>query len=84
MKVGETKMRISVVTAIGGGSIELDLDPHTTVAQLKREVARIKKIPANTVILVFHGNQLNDADTLKACGLMDGDKCYLIARTKGG
>jgi len=77
-------MRISVVTAIGGGAIDIDIDPHATVAQLKREVSRIKKIPANTVILVFHGKQLDDAETLKACGLTDGDKCYLIARTKGG
>lgn len=77
-------MKISVVTAIGGGSIEVVMDPHVTVAQLKREVARAKKIPANTVLLVFHGKQLDDAETLKACGLMDGDKCYMIARTKGG
>ena len=31
-KLGESKMQISVVTAIGGGSIELDVDPHSTVA----------------------------------------------------
>ena len=77
-------MRISVVTAIGGGSIELDVDPHSTVAQLKREVAKKKKIPANTVIIVFHGKQLDDSEILKQTGTMEGDKCYLIARTKGG
>ncbi len=77
-------MRITVVTAIGGGALELDIDPQSTVAQLKREVARIKKIPANTVILVFHGKQLEDSDILKQSGIMDGDKLYLIARTKGG
>lgn len=77
-------MKISIVTAIGGGLIELDADPHSTVAQLKREVARIKKIPANTVILVFHGHQLDDSQILKEAGIMDGDKLYIIARTKGG
>ena len=77
-------MQISVVTAIGGGSIELEVDPHSTVAQLKREVAKKKKIPANTVIIVFHGKQLDDSEILKQTGMMDGDKCYLIARTKGG
>lgn len=77
-------MRISVVTAIGGGSIELDVDPQSTVAQLKREVAKKKKIPANTVIIVFHGKQLDDSEILKQTGMMSGDKCYLIARTKGG
>ncbi len=77
-------MKISIVTAIGGGLIELDADPHSTVAQLKREVARIKKIPANTVILVFQGHQLDDSQILKEAGIMDGDKLYIIARTKGG
>ncbi len=77
-------MRLSIVTAIGGGLLELDVDPHQTIAQLKREVSRMKKIPANTVILVHHGHQLDDGETVKSSGLMDGDKLYLIARTKGG
>jgi uncharacterized ubiquitin-like protein YukD len=70
-------VRITVVTAIGGGKIDLDVDPHSTVAQLKREVAKKKKIPANTVIIVFHGKQLDDSEILKQTGMMDGDKCYV-------
>ncbi|UJG42227.1 MAG: ubiquitin family protein [Candidatus Heimdallarchaeum endolithica] len=77
-------MKLSIVTAIGGGLLELDVDSHQTIAQLKREVSRMKKIPANTVILVHHGQQLDDGETIKSCGLQEGDKLYLIARTKGG
>lgn len=78
-------MKIQVVSAIGGGApIELELEPHETVARLKSLVAQEKRIPASTVIVVFRGNQLDDSESLKAVGMTDGDKCYLITRTEGG
>ena len=78
-------MRIKVVSAIGGGApIELDLDPQDTIGKLKAEVARARRIPASTVIVVFRGRQLEDNETLKMAGVSDGDKLYLITRTEGG
>jgi hypothetical protein len=78
-------MKIQVVSAIGGGApIELDLEPQETVARLKSLVAQEKRIPASTVIVVFRGNQLDDSESLKAVGMTDGDRCYLITRTEGG
>jgi len=78
-------MNIKVVSAIGGGApIEVNLEPHETVARLKSMVAQEKRIPASTVIVVFRGQQLDDSESLKAVGLGDGDKCYLITRTEGG
>jgi len=78
-------MQISVVSAIGGGApITLDMEPHDTVAKMKARVAQERRIPAATVIVVFRGQQLDDADSLKSVGMADGDKCYLIARTEGG
>ena len=78
-------MKVQVVSAIGGGApIELDMEPHDTVAKLKARVAQERRIPAATVIVVFRGQQLDDADSLKSVGIADGDKCYLIARTEGG
>ena len=78
-------MEIQVVSAIGGGQpIRLMMDPHDTVSKLKAKVAQERRIPAATVIVVFRGQQLDDADSLKAVGMADGDKCYLIARTEGG
>ena len=78
-------MEIQVVAAIGGGEpMRLEMEPHDTVAKLKARVAQERRIPAATVIVVFRGQQLDDADSLKSVGMGDGDKCYLIARTEGG
>lgn len=78
-------MEVSIVSAIGGGApISLQMDPHDTVAKMKSKVAELRRIPANTVIVVFRGQQLDDSHSLKAVGITDGDKCYLITRTEGG
>ena len=78
-------MQVQVVSAIGGGlPIKVDLEPHDTVAKLKAMVAQERRIPASTVIVVFRGQQLDDSESLKAVGMGDGDKCYLITRTEGG
>ena len=78
-------IRIKVVSAIGGGApIELELDPQDTVGKLKAEVAKERRIPASTVIVVFRGRQLEDNETLKMAGISEGDKVYLITRTEGG
>ena len=78
-------MIVKVVSAIGGGPpIEVEMNPQDTVGKLKAEVARIKRIPASTVIVVFRGRQLDDSETMKMAGISDGDKCYLITRTEGG
>lgn len=78
-------MRISVVAAIGGGApIMVDLEPQDSVAKLKSMVAKERRIPASTVMIVFRGQQLDEGESLKAAGMGDGDKCYLIVRTEGG
>lgn len=78
-------MQIQVVSAIGGGApISLSVEPHDTVSKLKAMVAQERRIPASTVIVVFRGQQLDDADSIKSVGMTDGDKCYLITRTEGG
>lgn len=78
-------MEVQVVSAIGGGApIKLDMEPHDTVAKMKSKVAELRRIPANTVIVVFRGQQLDDTHSLKSVGIADGDKCYLITRTEGG
>lgn len=78
-------MEVQVFSAIGGGApITLELDPHDTVAKMKSRVAELRRIPANTVIVVFRGQQLDDTHSLKSVGITNGDKCYLITRTEGG
>ena len=78
-------MEIQVVSAIGGGApIKVNLEPQDSVGKLKSLVAKERRIPASTVMIVFRGHKLDEAESLKAVGMGDGDKCYLIIRTEGG
>jgi hypothetical protein len=80
----ELKMQISIVQAIGGGQITIDCEKTDSLASIKEKVARDKKIPARSVILVFQGKQLDESETLKSAGIEDLDKLYMITRTTGG
>ncbi|NHJ49744.1 MAG: hypothetical protein FK733_18275 [Asgard group archaeon] len=77
-------MIIRVVSAIGGGVIDVEVKPNATVAELKREISVQKRIPASAVIVVYRGRQLDDNETFEEVGLTDYEKVYLIARTEGG
>jgi hypothetical protein len=78
------KMMLKIVSAIGGDVVDIDVPPQSTVAAVKREIARRKKVPASTVLLVFQGKQLDDNVMLQDANVGDYDKLYLITRTEGG
>jgi len=78
------RMIIKIVSAIGGDVLEINVPPQSTVAAVKREIARKKKVPASTVLLVFQGKQLDDSAMLQDANVGDYDKLYLITRTEGG
>jgi hypothetical protein len=78
------RMILKIVSAIGGDVLEIDVPLKSTVAAVKREVARKKKVPASTVLLVFQGKQLDDNAMLQDVNVGDYDKLYLITRTEGG
>ncbi|MHA2362329.1 MAG: ubiquitin-like domain-containing protein [Candidatus Hodarchaeales archaeon] len=77
-------MKIKVVSAIGGGEEILSVMADNLVRDVKQMIAENKRIPADTVIIVFRGQQLDDGQTLVQAGVADGDKLYLITRTVGG
>lgn len=77
-------MKVNVVSAIGGGSSMYSVEPDDLVRNVKQLIAEEKRIPADTVIVVFRGQQLDDGQTLAQAGVADGDKLYLITRTVGG
>ena len=77
-------MKIKVVSAIGGGEEILSVMSDQLVRDVKKTIADQKRIPSDTVIVVFRGNQLDDGITLEQAGVSDGDKIYLIVRTVGG
>ncbi|MCK5587833.1 MAG: hypothetical protein KAI34_03815 [Candidatus Lokiarchaeota archaeon] len=77
-------MIVRVVSAIGGGVVDVDVPETSTVNDVKNLVANEKKIPAATVLLVFRGKQLQDSEILSEAGIGPYDKVYLITRTEGG
>ncbi|MFW9928788.1 MAG: ubiquitin-like domain-containing protein [Candidatus Thorarchaeota archaeon] len=77
-------MKIKVISAIGGNEEILSVMESSTVQEVKEMIASRKRIPADTVIVVFRGQQLQDNQTLMAAQVNDGDKLYLITRTIGG
>jgi hypothetical protein len=77
-------MQITVVQAIGGGEIPLPCEKTYSIAVIKEKVARDKRIPPRSVILVFQGKQLDESETLKSAGVEENDKLYMITRTTGG
>ena len=81
---GECKVKIKVVSAIGGSEEILSVMGDTQVAEVKEMIASRKRIPPDTVIVVFRGQQLDDRQTLTSAQVGDGDKLYLITRTVGG
>lgn len=78
------KIRVTIVSTIGGGSLEIETSPKATVQELKHIVSERKRIPASTVVFIFRGRQLADNDLLSQAGVDEGDKLFLVTRTEGG
>jgi len=77
-------MKVKIVSAIGGSEELLSVMPDNTVSEVKELIASRKRIPPDTVIIVFRGAQLTENQTLASAQVTDGDKLYLITRTVGG
>ncbi len=77
-------MKLRVISAIGGGEIQVDVHPQDPIRKIKEKIAQQRNIPANSVILVYRGQQLEEDSTVKAVGISEMDRVYLIARTEGG
>ncbi|MFQ5819328.1 MAG: ubiquitin-like domain-containing protein [Candidatus Heimdallarchaeota archaeon] len=78
------KIKITIVSTIGGGSLEIETSPKATVQELKQLVSEQKRIPTSTVVFIFRGRQLADNDLLSQAGVEEGDKLFLVTRTEGG
>ncbi|MEM3594487.1 MAG: ubiquitin-like protein, partial [Candidatus Jordarchaeaceae archaeon] len=62
-------MIVKIVSAIGGEVLEFDVSEDTEVETLKSQVAKKKRVPASTLILVYRGQQLEDGTTLGKAGV---------------
>ena len=77
-------MEVEIVSAIGGMKSTVDIAPNITFGELKRIIARQRRIPETTFVLAFKGMEQLDSTTLKEAGCIEKDKVYLITRTEGG
>ncbi|MGQ9722463.1 MAG: ubiquitin-like domain-containing protein [Candidatus Jordarchaeum sp.] len=77
-------MIVKIVSAIGGEVLEFDVSPDTEIEKLKSQVAKKKRVPESTLILVYRGQQLENNTTLEKAGIQAYDKLYLVTRTEGG
>ncbi len=80
----KNKMIVKIVSAIGGEVLEFDVSPDTEIESLKTQVAKKKRVPESTLILVYRGQQLENNTTLEKAGIQPYDKLYLVTRTEGG
>ncbi len=77
-------MKVKIVSAIGGEAWDMDVRPDMYVKQVKKEVAKKKKVPEDVISIAFRGFQVDENQTLKELGVDEGDKLYVIVRTTGG
>ncbi len=78
-------MIIKIVSAIGGDTLELNVDENITIDALKDEITRVKRIPKHIYVLAYRGTEIaNTNSSLKNLEINDNDKIYLIMRTEGG
>ena len=76
-------MQIFVKT-LTNKSITVDVEPHTTVRQLKEEVFRKEGIPVEHQRLVFAVKQLEDERTLADYNIIRDSTVHLVLRLRGG
>ena len=78
-------MIIKIVSAIGGDTLELNVDESMTIDALKEEITRVKRIPKHIYVLAYRGSEIANVEaSLRSLDIKDNDKIYLIMRTEGG
>ena len=78
-------MIIKIVSAIGGDTLELNVDENISIDALKDEITRVKRIPKHIYVLAFRGSEIaNTNASLQSLEMNENDKVYLIMRTEGG
>ena len=62
----------------------VEVEPSTTVAELKQRIEDIDGIPTSQLRLVFAGKQLHDSSTLEMASLRHGDTVHILLNLLGG
>ena len=79
-------MKVIIKPQVGlGQTTDLDVDPKELVKNIKERAAVSQAVDANSVVLSYEGNVLDDKKRLKEFGVSDGSTLNLLPRhQKGG
>ena len=79
-------MKVIIKTHVGlGQATDLDVDPKELVKNIKERAAVTQAVDANSVVLSFEGDILDDRRRLKEYGVSDGSTLNLLPKhQKGG
>ncbi|GFH19648.1 ubiquitin-like domain-containing protein, partial [Haematococcus lacustris] len=75
-------MRINIRTMVAelGTLTGIDVEPETTVVELKAILETRAGVPPARQRLIFRGHACNDRQTMRQIGIGDGDAMHLVIR----
>jgi ubiquitin-large subunit ribosomal protein L40e len=72
------------VKTLTGHSLVMKHDPNLTIAQIKKNIADSEQISVEQQRLIFHGKNLEDANTISYYEVPPGATLHLVLRLRGG
>ena len=76
-------MQIFVKT-LTGRKLPLDLEPATTMKQIKEQLMEKEGIDIAQIRLIHNGKQLADVDTIESCKIEAGVTIHMVLALRGG
>lgn len=73
-----------VIKTLTGKTIALEVEPATTVEEVKQMVTDAEGIPPEQQRLIFVGKQLEDGRTMADYGIQKDATIHLVLRLRGG
>lgn len=72
------------VKNLSGKTITMEVDPESTVLQLKGKISEKEGIGVADQRLIFEGKQLSDESTLNSVNIGEDSTVHLVLRLQGG